>query len=58
MDGIVISSISSCAVIVASVAYTYGRLSQKVHDMDQRVRRIETKIDGTYSPTTNPPPAT
>ena len=45
MDGIIISSISSSVVIVATVAYTYGRLSQKVSDLHDRVKRIETKLD-------------
>ena len=46
MDGNTIIVLISVAVNVGIVAFSYGKLSQKVSDLCRRVRGIETQVDG------------
>ena len=46
MDGNTIIVLISVAVNVGIVAFSYGKLSQKVSDLCRRVRGVETQVDG------------
>ncbi len=46
MDGNTIIVLISVAVNVGIIAFSYGKLSQKVSDLCRRVRGIETQVDG------------
>jgi hypothetical protein len=45
MDGNTIIVLLSVAVNIGIVAFSYGKLSQKVSDLCRRVRGIETQVD-------------
>ena len=46
MDGNTIIVLLSVAVNVGIVAFSYGKLSQKVSDLCRRIKSIETQVDG------------
>lgn len=46
MDGSTTIVLLSVAVNLGIVAFSYGKLSQKVSDLCRRVRGIETQVDG------------
>ena len=46
MDGAVIGIISLVMVNIAAVAFSYGRLSQKVNDLCARIGRVEKILNG------------
>ncbi len=46
MENNTIMMLISVAVNVGIIAYSYGKLSQKVADLCRRVKGIETQVDG------------
>lgn len=46
MDGSTIVVLLSVAVNIGIVAFSYGKLSQKVSDLCRRVKGIESQVDG------------
>lgn len=46
MDGFSVGIIGLVLVNIATVAFSYGSLSQKVKDMDRRLERIENRTNG------------
>lgn len=46
MDGGTVGIMSLVVVNIALVAFSYGRLSQKVSDLCRRVNRVEAIING------------
>ncbi len=46
MENNTIIMLISVALNVGIIAYSYGKLSQKVSDLCHRVKGIETQVDG------------
>ena len=46
MDGISIGTVGLVVINIAAVAYSYGKLSQKVSDLCRRIDRVEKTLNG------------
>lgn len=45
-DGLLVSIIVLVLINIAGVAYSYGKLSQKVEDLSRRVTEVERSVNG------------